>query len=93
MAHTKQQVTLDTNVEGSRKLPAAKKQARLQQQQARLSGLHIAGKLQPSHSRIDLAAPMLESNPIIWIGPSKCTKKGIRKTGGCYEGEVSGAAH
>ena len=74
VAHTKQQVTLDANVEGSRKLPAAEKQARLQQQQARLSGLHIAGELQPSHSLIDLAASMLESNTIIWIGPSKCTK-------------------
>ena len=75
VAHTKQQVTLDANVEGSRKLPAAEKQARLQQQQARLSGLHIAGELQPSHSLIDLAASMLESNTIIWIGPSTCTKR------------------
>ena len=31
VAHTKQQVSLDANVEGSRKLPAAEKHARLQQ--------------------------------------------------------------
>lgn len=75
VAHTKQQVSLDASAEGSRKLPAAEKQARLQQQQARLGGLHIAGELQPSHALIDLAASMLESNTIIWIGPSKCSKR------------------
>ena len=75
VAHTKQQVSLDSSVEGSRKLPAAEKQARLQQQQARLGGLNISGELQPSHALIDLAASMLESNTIIWIGPSKCSKR------------------
>ena len=75
VAHTKQQVSLDSSVEGSRKLPAAEKQARLQQQQARLTGVHITGELQPSHALIDLVASMLESNTIIWIGPSKCSKR------------------
>ena len=75
VAHTKQQVSLDSSVEGNRKLPAAEKQARLQQQQARLSGVNITGELQPSHALIDLAASMLESNTVIWIGPSKCSKR------------------
>ena len=77
VAHTKQQVSLDSSVEGSRKLPAAEKQARLQQQQERLGGLKITGELQPSHALIDLAASMLESNTIIWIGPTKCTKREV----------------
>ena len=75
VAHTKQQVSLDANVEGGRKLPAAEKQARLQQQQARLPGVSISGELQPSHALIDLAASMLETNTILWIGPTKCSKR------------------
>ena len=62
VAHTKQQVTLDANMESSGKLPAAEKQSRLQQQQARLSGVSITGEMQPSHALIDLAASMLETN-------------------------------
>ena len=75
VAHTKQQVSLDSSVEGGRKLPVAEKQARLQQQQQRLSGLSISGELQPSYALIDLAASMLESNSVIWISPSKCSKR------------------
>ena len=75
VAHTKQQVNLDANMESSRKLPAAEKQSRLQQQQARLTGVSITGEMQPSHALIDLAASMLETNTIIWIGPSKCSKR------------------
>eukprot|EP00435_Cladocopium_sp_Y103_P000018 s3918_g1.t1 len=75
VAHTKQQVSLDSSIEGARKLPAAEKQARLQQQQGRLLGVKISGELQPSHALIDLAASMLDSNTVIWIGPSKCSKR------------------
>ena len=75
VAHTKQQVSLDSSVEGNRKLPAAEKQARLQQQQARIC---LESTLQensnPVMRLIDLAASMLESNTVIWIGPSKCSK-------------------
>lgn len=42
-------------------MPVAEKQARLQQQQQRLSGLSISGELQPSYDLIDLAASTLES--------------------------------
>jgi hypothetical protein len=75
VAHTKQQVSLDASVEGGRKLPVAEKQARLQQQQQRLTGINIAGEMQPSYALIDLAASMLESNSVIWISPSKCSKR------------------
>ena len=40
-----------------------------------MSGVNITGELQPSHALIDLAASMLESNTVIWIGPSKCSKR------------------
>ena len=75
VAHTKQQVSLDARAEGSRKLPAAEKQARLVQQQERLSGLHIVGELQPSYALVDLVASMLETNAVIWVSPSKCAKR------------------
>ena len=75
VAHTKQQVWLHSSVEGGRKLPTAEKQARLQQQQARLPGVSISGELQPSHALIDLAASMMETNTVIWIGPTKCSKR------------------
>ena len=75
IAHTKQQVSLDATVEGSRKLPVAEKQSRLIQQQGRLAGISITGELQPSYALVDLAASMLESNAVIWIPPSKCSKR------------------
>ena len=75
VAHTKQQVSLDATSEGNRKLPVAEKQARLQLQQTRLTGVSITGELQPSYALIDLAASMLESNAVIWIPPSKCSKR------------------
>ena len=75
IAHTKQQVAGDSALDGVKKLPQAEKQARLVQQQAKLSGISITGELQPSHALIDLAASMLESNAVLWIGPSKCSKR------------------
>ena len=75
IAHTKQQVSGDTGVDGVRKLPVAEKQARLLKQQQRLTGVAITGELQPSYALIDLAASMLENNSVIWIAPSKCSKR------------------
>ena len=75
IAHTKQQVSGDSAIDGVKKLPQAEKQARLVQQQTKLSGLSITGELQPSHARIDLPASMLESNAELWIGPSQCSKR------------------
>lgn len=75
VAHTKQQVLGDSGAEGVKKLPQAEKQARLVQQQGRLPGLSITGELQPSHALIDLAASMIDNNAVVWIAPSKCSKR------------------
>ena len=58
-----------------KKLPAAEKQSRLEKQQARLSGLRLVGELAPSHQLLDLANSILESNCIVWIAPSRCSKR------------------
>lgn len=75
VAHTKQQVAGDASTDGVKKLPVAEKQARLVQQQQRLVGLSITGELQPSFALIDLAASMLDTNSVVWIAPSKCSKR------------------
>ena len=75
VAHTKQQVTSEAGQDGVHKLPAAEKQARLVQQQARLTGISITGRLPPSYALVDLAASMLNTNSLIWIAPPKCTQR------------------
>lgn len=75
IANLKSRVTADTGVEGVRKIPNAEKQARLITQQKRLVGVSITGELQPSHSLIDLVNSMCDSNNVIWIPPSKCSKR------------------
>ena len=65
---TDQQVTL-------KKLPIAEKRARAETQAGRLSGLNLVGELEPSHHLIDLANHSLETGSIIWIAPSKCSKR------------------
>ncbi|CAJ1428688.1 unnamed protein product, partial [Effrenium voratum] len=51
------------------------KVARLGRQQARLNGVSIKGELQPSHALIDLVASMCDTNSVIWVAPSKCSKR------------------
>ena len=51
-----------------KKLPAAEKQQRL-------SGLKLVGELAPSHQLLDLANSIVESGCIIWIAPSRCSKR------------------
>eukprot|EP00435_Cladocopium_sp_Y103_P074532 s33_g49.t1 len=75
VAHLKTNVTTDAGVEGGRKLPPVEKVARLNEQQARLKGLTIRGELQPSYSLVDMVAGIYESGSIVWIPPSKCTKR------------------
>ena len=58
-----------------KKLPAAEKQARLEKQQARLTGIKMVGELAPSHQLLDLASSILESGAIVWIAPSRCSKR------------------
>ena len=63
-----QQVTL-------KKLPVAEKRARAEEQAGRLAGLNMTGELEPSHHLVDLANHILETGSIIWIAPSKCSKR------------------
>ena len=58
-----------------KKIPAAEKRHRLEQQETRLAGLKIVGELNPSHHLIDLANNIIDSGSVIWIAPSKCTKR------------------
>ena len=58
-----------------KRLPIAEKRARADEQSARLSGMHLVGELEPSHSLIDLANHVLETGTLIWIAPSKCSKR------------------
>lgn len=58
-----------------KRLPAVEKRQRQENQATRLSGLRITGELCPSHSLVDLANHILESGSIVWIAPSRCTKR------------------
>ncbi|CAJ1430111.1 unnamed protein product [Effrenium voratum] len=75
VAHLRSQVSQESGQEGVRKLPNAEKVARLGRQQARLNGVSIKGELQPSHALIDLVASMCDTNSVIWVAPSKCSKR------------------
>lgn len=57
------------------KLPTIEKQARLTDQRARLVGIEIKGEMQPSYALVDAACGMVESNSVLWIGPSQCTSR------------------
>ena len=74
MAELKARAT-DTSGDGSRKLPAAEKAARLREQEQRLPGIRIKGESQPSYALVDLVAQVKETNCITWIPPSKCSKR------------------
>ncbi len=75
VAHLKSQITNDPVSDAPKKLPQAEKVARLEDQKRRLTGLEIKGELQPSYAFLDLAASIADSGAIIWIPPSKCSKR------------------
>ncbi len=58
-----------------KKLPIAEKRARAENQATRLGGLSLVGEMEPSHHLVDLANHILETGSIIWIAPSKCSKR------------------
>jgi hypothetical protein len=74
MAELKARAT-DTTGDGTRRLPVAEKTARLRDQEMRLPGMRIKGELQPSFALIDMVANMKETNCVVWIAPSKCSKR------------------
>ena len=75
IANTKSRAIGDTGAEIVRKIPLAEKQARHVAQQPRLSGVQISGETQPSHALLDLVANMIETNFVVWVAPSRCTKR------------------
>ena len=58
-----------------KRIPVAEKRYRLEQQEQRLAGIAISGELEPSHQLLDLTNNVLETGSIIWIAPSRCTKR------------------
>eukprot|EP00435_Cladocopium_sp_Y103_P046409 s1435_g13.t1 len=59
----------------ARKIPLAEKKQRREEQMTRLSGISMTGELDPSHSLLDLANQIHESGSIVWLAPSKCSKR------------------
>eukprot|EP00435_Cladocopium_sp_Y103_P059485 s1087_g21.t1 len=61
--------------EAVKRLPQAEKKQRREDQLRRLGGIAMVGELDPSHALLDLANQMLESGSIVWLAPSKCSKR------------------
>ena len=61
--------------EASKRLPIAEKAARLAEAKRRLPGLVIEDELEPSHALLDVVSHMGEANAVVWVPPSKCTKR------------------
>lgn len=57
------------------KLPLPERESRLTEQKARLTGLAIKGELEPSHQLIDLVNHMVEHEQVMWLAPSRCSKR------------------
>ena len=74
MAELKTKAT-DVTGDAGRKLPVAEKAARLRDQEARLPGIRIRGEMQPSYALIDMVSQIKETDSIVWIAPSKCSKR------------------
>ena len=74
VAQVKAQLAGDTP-DTIRKLPLAEKAERLRLQKLRLPGILFEGEHLPSHSLIDLCSTMSETNAVVWVHPSKCTKR------------------
>ena len=77
IASVKQKVDSEAadKVDIVKRIPIAEKKHRLEQQERRLVGVSITGELEPSHQLIDLTNSILESGAVIWIAPSRCTKR------------------
>ena len=61
--------------DGSKKLPFAEKQARYATFRERVPGFILQGETEPSHSLIYKCQMMYDSNTILWLAPSVCTKR------------------
>lgn len=76
VASLKERVSGDgSEVTSVKKVATAEKRARREAQAGRLQGLRSEGELSPSHQLIDLANHIIETGTIVWIAPSRCTKR------------------
>ena len=62
-------------VDMAKKIPLAEEKQRRGDQLARLDGISMTGELDPNHASPDLANQMLESGEVMWLAPSKCSKR------------------
>ena len=74
LSHLKTAVSSETS-EGIRKLPFAEKQARYAKVKATISGFLIQGETEPSHALVDKCQIMYDTNSVMWLAPSVCTKR------------------
>ena len=77
IASVKQRVDGETadKAEGVKRIPVAEKRFRQEQQAQRLTGISMTGEMEPSHQLLDLTNSILESGSLVWIAPSRCTKR------------------
>ena len=77
IASVKQKVDSEAadKADSVKRIPIAEKRYRLEQQANRLLGVNITGELEPSHQLLDLTNNILESGAVVWIAPSRCTKR------------------
>ena len=74
LSQLKTAVTSETS-EGIKKLPFAEKQARYARVKASVSGFLIQGETEPSHALVDKCQAMYDTNSVMWLAPSVCTKR------------------
>ena len=74
LSHLKTTVNSET-IEGVRKLPFAEKQARYAKVKAGIQGFLIQGETEPSHALVDKCQVMYDTNSVVWLAPSVCTKR------------------
>ena len=77
IASVKQRVDGETaeKPDAVKRIPVAEKRYRMEQQQTRLAGIAITGEMEPSHQLLDLTNNILETGSILWVAPSRCTKR------------------
>ena len=74
LSHLKTAVNSET-IDGIRKLPFAEKQARYAKVRTTIQGFLIQGETEPSHALVDKCQVMFDTNSVIWLAPSVCTKR------------------
>lgn len=75
----KQRTERDETAEPSR-MPVAERNARLQEQQNRLKGIHFSPETEPSHKLVDLVCQMSTDQTLEWIPWEKLTSRASEVT-------------